>query len=313
MHGAFTLPDGTFSPPSLNCNIPAATKEITVHYSFDFAQQVSVFALSLIHAHVPQLNKSFSQVHYPSNPLQPGSIYFLTPRKAALFGICCEAIPRQVNYIIDEASDTGKGANTVVSILDHYFDHHGLGEKTATLHADNCCGQNKNNTMMQYLMWRVMTGLHDSITISFLIVGHTKFAPDGCFGLLKREFQRTEVSSLADLEQVVQSSAVVNKSQLVGSQAGESIVPMKDWAGSLGPHFRRLTGIKRYHHFRFDKNTPGVVHLRLYSDSPEEKRRLVKDQNWKPDASDLPPTIPPSGMSLERQQYLFEKIREFCR
>ena len=87
---------------------------------------------------------------------------------------------------------------------------------------------------MQYLMWRVMTGLHDSITISFLIVGHTEFAPNGCFGLLKREFRRTEVSCLADLEQVVQSSAVVNKSQLVGNQTGESVVPMKDWAGFLG-------------------------------------------------------------------------------
>ena len=158
-----------------------------------------------------------------------------------------------------------------------------------------------------------MTGLHDSITILFLIVGHTKFAPNGCFGLLKREFRRTEVSCLADLEQVVQSSAVVNKSQLVGSQTGESIVPMKDWAGFLGPHFQRLTGIKHCHHFRFDKNTPGVVHLRLHSDSPEEKRRLMKDQNWNTNASDLPPIIPPSGMSLERQQYLFEKIREFCR
>ena len=152
VHRAFTFPDSTFSPPSLNCNIPAATKEITVHYSFDFAQKVSVFALSLIHAHVPQLNKSFPQVHYPRNSLQPSPIYLLTPRTAALFGICCEAIPRQVKYIIDEVSDTGKGANTVVSMLDYYFDHHGLGERTATLHADNCCGQNKNNTMMQYLV-----------------------------------------------------------------------------------------------------------------------------------------------------------------
>ena len=143
--------------------------------------------------------------------------------KAALFRICCEAIPHQVNFIADEASDTGKGANTVVSILDYFFDHYGLGETTVTLHADNCCGQNKNNTMMQYLMWKVMTGLHHSITIitiSFLIIGHTKFAPNSCFGLLKREFWRTEVSSLADLEQVVQSSAIMDESQLVGSQTG---------------------------------------------------------------------------------------------
>ncbi len=108
------------------------------------------------------------------NPLQPGPIYFLTSRKAAIFGVCCEAIPRQVNFVIDEASDTGKGANTVVSLLDYYFSHHGLGEATASLHADNCSGQNKNNTMVQYLMWRVLTGLHQTISLHFRITGHTK-------------------------------------------------------------------------------------------------------------------------------------------
>ena len=71
----------------------------------------------------------------------------------------------------------------VVRMLNYFFNHHGLGETTVTLHADNCTGQNKNNTMMQYLMWRVLTGLHHTINISFMVVGHTKFPPDGCFGL----------------------------------------------------------------------------------------------------------------------------------
>ena len=66
-----------------------------MQYSFDFAQQV----------------------HYPSNPLQPCPIYFLTPRKVAIFGICCEAISRQVNFIIDAACNTGKGAKTVVIVF----------------------------------------------------------------------------------------------------------------------------------------------------------------------------------------------------
>ena len=78
-------------------------------------------------------------------------MYFLTPRKVAIFGVSGEAIPRQMNFLIDKTSDTGKGANTVVSLLDFFFSHHGLGEANASLHANNCCGQNKNNTMVQYL------------------------------------------------------------------------------------------------------------------------------------------------------------------
>lgn len=65
--------------------------DTTVHYSFDMAQQVTIIYLT---SH-PVLCM-FSKVHYPSNPMQPGPVYFLTPRKCAIFGISCEAIPRQV-------------------------------------------------------------------------------------------------------------------------------------------------------------------------------------------------------------------------
>ena len=59
--------------------------------------------------------------------------------------------------------------------------NHGLGEKYAYLTADNCVGQNKNNAVLQYLIYRTLVGLHDKIWISFMLVGHTKFAPDGYF------------------------------------------------------------------------------------------------------------------------------------
>ena len=78
------------------------------------------------------------QVHYPSDPQQPGPIYFKTPRKCALFGVCCDAFPTQVNYLCDEACSSSKGANTVISYLHHYFANYGLGERKLVLHADNC-------------------------------------------------------------------------------------------------------------------------------------------------------------------------------
>ena len=251
-------------------------------------------------------------MHYPSNPLQPGPIYFLTPRKAAIFGVCCEAIPRQVNFVIDEASDTGKGTNTVVSMLDYFFSHYGLSESTASLHVDNCCGQNKNNTMVQYLMWRVLTGLHHSIGLHFFITGHTKFSPDACFGLIKRKFRRTDVSSLDDLALVVNESAVCNLCQLVGTQDGTTIVPSRDWAGFLSSHFRRLDDIKQYHQFRFEQHHPGVVFLKKTATAEEETRSLLWGV-WTPSPADRPPLKTPTGLSLERQKYLFTKIREYCR
>ena len=52
---------GVFVPPPPHGMVAPANNAISAHYSFDFAQQM----------------------HYPSNPLQPGPIYILTPRKAA--------------------------------------------------------------------------------------------------------------------------------------------------------------------------------------------------------------------------------------
>ena len=105
------------------------SKPVSFHYSFDFAQQV----------------------HYPSNPRQPGPIYFKTPRKCHLFGVVAEGLPMQVNYLADEGVSCGKGANVVISYIHHFLETYGIGEQHLLLNADNCSGQNKNNLMLQYL------------------------------------------------------------------------------------------------------------------------------------------------------------------
>ncbi len=55
---AFFTNNNTFTPPSLHAHIPSNSVPIKAHYSFDYAQQV----------------------HFPSDPMQPGPIYFLTPQ-----------------------------------------------------------------------------------------------------------------------------------------------------------------------------------------------------------------------------------------
>ena len=175
--------------PSTPCS-----REFSMHYSFDYAQQV----------------------HLPSNPLQPGPLYFLVPCKCGLFGVCCEGLPRQVNFLVDEAHLISKGSNAVISYLHYFFENFGLGETDVHLHCDNCSGQNKNRFVPWYCAWREALGLHKSITLNFLVAGHTKFAPDWCFGLLKQAFKHHAVSSLSDMQAVVNKSAKVNIAQLVG-------------------------------------------------------------------------------------------------
>ncbi|KAI4799946.1 hypothetical protein KUCAC02_016484 [Chaenocephalus aceratus] len=159
------------------------SRDITIHYSFDYAQQV----------------------HYPSDPLQPGPIYFMVPRKCGLFGVCCEGVPQQVNYLIDEAHCSSKGSNAVIAYLHHFFSQYGLGEKNVHLHCDNCSGQNKKQ----------IPPLHVPPHTSVLPEGHQP----GC-----------QVSTVTG----------VNIPQLVGNESGETFVKTDDWHNFLSPSFRRF-------------------------------------------------------------------------
>ena len=69
-----------------------------------------------------------------------------------------------MNFLIDEAVSTGKGANATISSIYYHFEHHGLQETDVHLNADNCPGQNKNNNFLWYLAWRTLMKLHHSIT-----------------------------------------------------------------------------------------------------------------------------------------------------
>ena len=243
--------------------------------------------------------------------MQPGPIYFLTPRKCSVFGVNCEAIPRQINFLTDEAGEAGRGANAVISWLHFFLENHGLGERDAYFHADNCTGQNKNNTVIAYFMWRILTKRHTNITYSFLVVGHTKFSPDWCFGLFKRLYRRTPVSCLADVAAVVNRSAICNTAQLVCTEDGSELVTTYDWTSFFASHMHKIQGIKKYHHFRFASASPGIVFAKNYADTDEIPFSLLKS-SWQPDPGVLPARIQPKGLSEERQWYLHDSIRQFC-
>ena len=264
-----------------------------MHLSFDFAQQI----------------------HFPNSPQQVGPLYFLTPRKCQLFGICSEGHAKRVNYLIDENDSPGKGANCVISMLHHYLESKTNSNQDLLLHADNAVGQNKNNAMIQYCAWRVFTGKSQTIKLSFMIAGHTKFSPDRFFGLIKKSYRQTSVSTLYDIEKVVNASTTGGQNSAISTvdiQSGERNVHWYNWSDHLGDNFRSIPMISKYHHFRIDKTAPGVVMMREYVNTDETKFTIVKKTEVVLRADNLPSVVTPTGMSTERQLYLYEKIRRYC-
>lgn len=271
----------------------ANSRPISMHYSWDFAQQL----------------------HYPYEDQQVGPIYFKTTRRSHLFGVCCESIPRQINYLIDEADFLGKNANVVISLLDHFFENYALGETHAYLTADNCVAQNKNNALLQYLLYRTLVGLHDRITLSFMLVGHTKFAPDGYFGLIKYRYRRSRVYTYEQLADIIEQSTRNrhNLCQRYQDETGVANFEYRDWTNWLAKYFAKLPNITKYHHFMLDRKEGGIVTVKEAIDGPEEKYRLVKTKfpynpNKRPRR--LPRKMMPPGLSPERSWYLYDAIRE---
>nr|KAG5697526.1 hypothetical protein BaRGS_019480 [Batillaria attramentaria] len=233
-----------------------------------------------------------------------------------ILGALAEAIPQQVNYLIDEGMCSSKGSNMVISLLHHFLENYGLGEMSMDVHCDNCSGQNKNKYVLWYMAWRTLRALHSEITVNFMPAGHTKFAPDWCFGLLKRRFRLSEVHCLQDLCNVVETSTKrrINRPQLVGTETGEVLVKVYDWQTYFQGWCRPVKGVKEYFHFKVQSERPGVVFLKKELNGPEEEFLMVTDATTAQQRlAHMPAEIPPPGLPEARRQYLRQHIRPFVR
>ena len=262
------------------------------HYTFDFAEQL----------------------HLPHHSRQVGPMYFKVGRKVQLFGICCDSNNTQVNYLVDESETIGQngtkshGANSVVSMLDHYFSTHSLKESICYCHADNCVGQNKNRFVIGYFAWRALTGKHTQIHLSFMEVGHTRCLVDGHFGLIKKSYRRMDCDALEHLVEATRRLTVHNIPQLFTWQ-------WRNWESLVDPLFKPIPQIRKYHHFRFDASNPGKVYIKEHTNSTEREISIFKKgiTAAKVQKAKLPSAIFPAGLTWERQEYLYKEVRPYVK
>lgn len=107
---------------------------------------------------------------------------------------------------------------------------------------------------------------------------------------------------------MVNLSAKNNQGLAVGD-ASNSVVYMYDWSSFLGTYFSRLPNILKYHQICFYSD--GRVSSKYYvGDSECITHNILK---CKPSPLLLPPVIPPKGLDLQRQWYLYDQIRDFCK
>ena len=91
-----------------------------------------------------------------------------------------------------------------------------------------------------------------------------------------------------------------------------SLCPTIDWQRFFGNNYRPLEGMKAVHHFRFSQDHPGVVFYKTRVHDDEKSANVLRNRDGILPVIGDEYEVPIPGLSLARQKYLYEKIREFC-
>ena len=159
-----------------------------------------------------------------------------------------------------------------------------------------------------------MLAKNDTVELSFMLVGHTKFSPDRFFGLIKKLYRVSSVSTLPELVSIIERSTVngQNVAQLVNPLRGNKVV-FRQWSSYLSRFFKTIPNISTYHGFKMKSSAPGVVFVPEFSDSKEKKENILRtDADISLLASSEPNPTQIPGLDAKRQWYLYEQIRPHC-
>ena len=137
---------------------------------------------------------------------QPGKTHCCSPLRVNIFGIVDCSIPGgKLSACVHTEADGGKGANNVVSLVMKFLIENrwlkGTTGKELTVIADNCPGQNKNNTTLRLALCLVEKKFFKRCTFAFHIAGHTKNCCDGWFNRLKAGAARCNPFTMDEIKQ----------------------------------------------------------------------------------------------------------------
>ena len=144
---------------------------------------------------------------------QPGDSYYFVPLNVNNFGMANPASQNSEGEICDHLYShiykegmTKRGGNEVASLVMETLKYlgwlnkkeNGAG-KELVFCFDNCPGQNKNSMVIRLAMYLVECNHFKSVTICFLVRGHTKNLCDRLFNLLKAKYRKDDVFTLVQM------------------------------------------------------------------------------------------------------------------
>ena len=155
------------------------------------------------------------------NKEQPGCPYYYSPMTVNNLGMVDHA-HKYPNGQVGEhmhchvyTDDIGKKAtNNVASLIMKTLRGLNLLKKDTigrelNIIFDNCCGQNKNNTVLRLVAWLAQLGHFHEVNFIFLVVGHTKNAADRIFNSLKQDYRKKNLYTFNQLVEALSVSHTI--------------------------------------------------------------------------------------------------------
>ena len=126
---------------------------------------------------------------------QPGWTYYLQKVSYDVFGIVDHRDGSGHCYLFSELIGP-KNTNHVISYIFHYLrtiNKVPVWVRRVHIFLDNAGSTNKNQYLMGSVYEAVERELFNYFRVSFMIAGHTKFAPDRLFAILAKNYYSSDV------------------------------------------------------------------------------------------------------------------------
>ncbi len=189
------------------------------------------------------------------NSEQPGATYYYSPMTVNNLGMVDHAhiypdgtVGEHMHCHVYTDAVGKKGANNVVTLIMKTLRRLNLlcnDEQGSELNIvfDNCCGQNKNNTVLRLPAWIAQLGYFLEINFIFLVVGHTKNAVDRLFNSLKVMYRKKSLYTFGQLVDALGTLRTITVHPTVSED-------FLDYGKLFDFFYKKLTGkIKQNHIF----------------------------------------------------------------
>lgn len=100
----------------------------------------------------------------------------------------------------------------------------------------------------------------------------------------------------------------MNKAVLVGDESGKVFVNIYDWH-SFFVHYKTIAHLKKFHHFLFESDNVGFVCCQEFCTSKSDVSFCLFTAAEANSHGGFPDVVTPAGLSIDRQWYLYENIR----